>query len=328
MTLPPAPRYHAEVEASRAPGRGMDSGYDGTPYGERVWYGMKSLGIALGGGSLRGAAHIGVLQVLEENGIRPQYMAGTSSGSLVAACYAAGVSPDELEKVALRLTRRDYLDFNWQGMARYLLGLVTGRPVLPAGFLKGNRLERLVYELTRGKRLQDVEMPLAIVAADLNSGKKVVFTNQNIEKEGTATLTVRDALLSEAVRASTCIPVVFVPRRLGVMQLVDGGLREIVPVHELKTMGADYILGVDLQAGKFNKPVKDFHEIISRSIDIMIQETSQLDEQLFADLVIFPDVSNLGLGDLSGIPECIRAGRIAMKKHMARVKAALGRGIQ
>lgn len=288
---------------------------------------MKSVGIALGGGSLRGAAHIGVLQVLLENGIIPQYISGTSAGGLIAACYAAGVSPYELEKVALNLTRHDYLDYNWKGLAGYFWRRLTGRPThLPGGFLRGERLARLVYELTRGKRLQDVAMPLAIVATDLDSGRRVIFTNHPFEIEDTSTIVVRDALLSAAVRASISIPVIFVPYCLTGLQLVDGGLRDIVPVQVLRSMGADYILGVDIQAGKFEQPVNDVPAIIARSIDIMVQETSQLDEQLFADHVVFPELKNIGLGDLAAIPECIRVGRKAMRKNLDEVMKGLGPG--
>lgn len=286
---------------------------------------MKKLGIALGGGSLRGAAHIGVLQVLLENGIQPQFIAGTSAGGVIAACYAGGVSPYDLEKVALKLTRRDYLDYNWQGLARYLLRKVTGRRArLPEGFIKGDRLERLVYKLTGGKWLQDVRLPLAIMATDLASGRKVIFTNSPFEIEGAQVIIIRDALLSAAVRASIGIPVTFIPRCVSGLQLVDGGLKDIVPVQVLKIMGADYVLGVDLQAGKFERPVNDIPTIIARSIDIMVQETSLLDEQLFADYVIFPEVKNAGLGDPAVIPACIRAGRKAMKETIEKVRKDMG----
>ena len=285
---------------------------------------MKSLGIAFGGGGLRGAAHIGVLQVLHENKINPRYISGTSAGALVAACYAAGCTPEQMEREFSTISREDYLDYNWRELVGWGFNFFMRRKARwPYGVIKGDRLERLVYELTRGKTLAEAGLPLAIIAVDLNTGRRVIFTNCNMEIEDTRTIIIKDALLSEAVRASTSIPVTFVPRQWQGLWLVDGGLKDIVPVQALKVMGADYVLGVDLLAGQLEQPVQDMFEIIQRSIDIMVQETSWLDQQLFADHIIFPDVEDIGLGQTEKIPACIQAGRQAMHQALPKVKSGL-----
>lgn len=285
---------------------------------------VKSLGLAFGGGGLRGAAHLGVLQVLHENNINPRYISGTSAGALVAACYAAGCTPEQIEREFSTAGREDYLDYNWRKLAGWGFNCFMKRKArLPYGVIKGDRLEKLVYKLTRGKTLAEAELPLAVTAVDLDTGRRVIFTNCDMEIEDTRTIIIKDALLSEAVRASTSIPVTFVPRQWQGLRLVDGGLKDIVPVQVLKIMGADYVLGVDLLAGKFEQPVQDMFEIIQRSIDIMVQETSWLDQQLFADYIISPEVEDIGLGQTEKIPECIQAGRQAMYQALPKVKSGL-----
>jgi len=285
---------------------------------------MKTLGLALGGGGLRGAAHIGVLQVMHGYGIIPSYVSGTSAGAVVAACYAAGMTPKEMEEEVLRLRAKDYLDYDWQGLGKLLGHIFAGRPAhFPAGFLKGSRLEELLARWTKGKRLSEAGLPLAIVATDLTSGKRVIFTNQRFEVEDSDTIIIREATLSEAVRASASIPVTFVPKELDGLSLVDGALKDAVPVRVLKIMGADYVLAVNLQSRRMERPVRDVPGIVTRSIDIMVEETSFIERQLFADMEIQPEVEKAGLSEVRAIPGIIRAGRRAMRERVGKLKNEL-----
>ena len=204
---------------------------------------MKSLGLALGGGGLKGLAHIGVLQVLIENDVRPAFISGTSAGSIFAALYASGVSPYRMAEIVTGLSKRDYLDYNIQGLIKYLLSFVIpGLNYSLDGLLKGNKIEKLICRLTKGKCLKDANLPLGIIACDIDSGRKVVFTNQVLTLPGPDVI-IEKARMSEAVRSSISIPVTFTPKQYNGMQLVDGGLRDIVPVMITKYMGADYVLG-------------------------------------------------------------------------------------
>jgi NTE family protein len=160
------------------------------------------IGLALGGGAARGFAHIGVIQVLEEAGIRPDLVIGTSAGSLVAALYASGKSGAELAVLARSMDEGAITDWSFPGR----------------GLIRGDALARYVREHTGGKRIEQMKMPLGIVATDLDNGQGIVF---RIGDPGVA------------VRASSAVPAVFQPVRIGAREYVDGGLVAPVPVRML-----------------------------------------------------------------------------------------------
>ncbi|MDD3852217.1 MAG: patatin-like phospholipase family protein [Syntrophomonadaceae bacterium] len=286
---------------------------------------VKSLGLALGGGGLKGFAHIGILQVLEQRGIPINFIAGTSVGSIIAALYASGISPFHMETLALRLQPGDYLDYNYWGMLKHLFGLLKSGYESPLeGIFKGDKIEQLVEKLTRGKTLQDCRLPIAIVACDIDSGQEIIFTNTHIEADQEDLLIIREARLSQAVRASVSIPVTFIPARVYNMQLVDGGIKSMVPVVSLKMMGVPYILAVNLGSPRYRHPVRGIFQIISRSIDILAYETSKTEQQWLADQVIYPQVPAIKLDDLSKVESTIRAGRKAMRHQINLLESGLG----
>ena len=191
---------------------------------------MKSLGLALGGGGLKGLAHIGVLQVLEENSIPISAISGTSAGSIVAALYASGLSPWRMQELAMQLEVKDYIDYDIIAFAKFFWALLLpGVKASLDGLIKGDKLEKLLYKWTRGKTLAQSRIPISIIACDIDSGQEIIFTNQNMEVTGPR-LVIKEALLSEAVRSSTSIPATFVPLQFRGMQMVDGGVKEMVPV--------------------------------------------------------------------------------------------------
>lgn len=282
---------------------------------------MKSIGMALGGGGLKGMAHIGVLEVMQENGLKPQYICGTSAGSIIAALYACGISPYQMQAIALNLKPSDFLDYNLMGTFKYLLSLICHCYEAPLeGIFLGDRLEDMIYELTDGKKLSEVSMPLGIVACDIDSGRKVVFTNRDLEIERSDVLIIKDALISEAVRCSVSIPVTFVPKDFAGLKMVDGGLKEIVPVSIPKIMGADYILSVNLGQEMYDTKVKGIPQIISRTLSILTFETSDIEEEILSDMTIFPGVQGTSLDDTEAIAKIIRAGRRAMRENIEELK--------
>lgn len=287
---------------------------------------MKTLGVALGGGGIRGLAHIGVLQVLSEAKVLPDFVSGTSAGSVIAALWASGISPYQMEELACRLNPEKYLDYNLSGFLRFLLGLILPGPeVTFDGFIKGDRIEKLVYQLTGGKTLAQAGLPLAIIGCDIDSGRMVVFTNQDFAIKDPRVVMVREALLSEAVRSSISIPATFVPLRFQDMQMVDGGLQSMVPVLVQRAMGAEYVLAVNLGQTGYNQPVKGLSEIISRTINILTYETSEMEEQLYADLIIYPQVGQIPVHEMQArAREAIRTGRRAMRKSLDILLAGMG----
>ena len=284
---------------------------------------MKTLGLALGGGGLKGLAHIGVLQILDDNRIPPVYITGTSAGSIFAALYASGISPYQMEDIICSLSTRDYLDYNITGIIKYLLNLV-----LPCydysldGLLAGDKIEKLVNGWTRGKSLADSELPLAIVACDIDSGRKIIFTNHVINLPDSEII-IKDALLSEAVRSSISIPVTFSPKQFQGMQIVDGGLKDIVPVMITKYMGADYVLGINLGKEIYNTKVKGILQIIGRTLSIMTFETSDTEEDFFADMLLHPEVPDVNLTDIKDAAKIIRVGRKVMQANIAHLRREL-----
>lgn len=284
---------------------------------------MKSLGLALGGGGLKGLAHIGVLQVLADAHIKPAFISGTSAGSIIAALYASGISPYKIEHIINGLSSSDYIDYNIMGVIKYLLNLLLpGYDYSLDGIMAGNKIESLVYKLTEGKSLADTLLPLAIVSCDIDSGRKIIFTNRNmdIEKDD---IVIYDALLSEAVRSSISIPVTFQPKQFRGMQMVDGGLKDIVPVMVNKYMGADYVLGVNLGKEIYPTKVSGIPQIISRTVSIMTYETSDTEEEFFADMLLYPGVGDVSLTDLKDAPLIIRAGRRVMRENINKLKTEL-----
>ncbi|MEN9630820.1 MAG: hypothetical protein RJA10_4048, partial [Pseudomonadota bacterium] len=151
------------------------------------------VGLALGGGAARGFAHIGVIQVLEEAGIRPDLVAGTSAGSLVAALYAAGASGRELGQLAVQMDETALTDWSFPGR----------------GLIRGEALARFVRDHTGGRTIEQMKMPLGIVATDLDSGEPILFRSGDV---------------GAAVRASSAVPAVFQPVRISGREYVDGGL--------------------------------------------------------------------------------------------------------
>ncbi len=176
-------------------------------------------GLALSGGGARGIAHIGVLKVLEAYDLQPDYLAGTSMGGVIAAAYASGMSPGEMEQIALEYAA-----------TRKLLQLAD--PTIPRnGLFQGNRLRTFFDQHLQGRTFADLRIPLTLVAVDLNSGQEIH---------------IREGLVADALRATVSIPGLLPPVERDGQRLVDGGLLNNLPVDVVREMGADVVLGVDI----------------------------------------------------------------------------------
>ncbi len=253
----------------------------------------KVVGLALSAGAARGYAHIGVLKVLEREGIPINCIAGSSMGAMVGALYAVGISPDRLAKLALNLKRRHWLDITFPR-----LGLVSGE-----------KLEALLSLLTRGKRIEELSLPLAVVATDLEKGEEVVLTSGSIAR---------------AVRASSAIPGIFAPVRYNGRLLVDGGVLNRVPAQVARDLGADVVIavnvGMELEDGGNRARVNGIFGVIMQSIEVMQREI--LKEKIIeADVVIQPQVGHIGITQFERAEECIRAGEKAAEELLPQMKA-------
>ncbi|WP_027414554.1 patatin-like phospholipase family protein [Aneurinibacillus terranovensis] len=249
---------------------------------------MLSIGLALGAGGARGFAHIGVLEVLEENGVYPAYLAGSSMGSLIAALYACDYTPRMMEKLAVHLKRKHWLDLSMPG----------------TGFVTGEKLRQVVALLTKNQMIEQLARPLSIVATDLLSGERVIF---------------KDGPIYQAVRASVSIPGIFVPYKLGDKLLVDGGVVDRVPIEVAKAMGANLTIGVDVASSASTVPIRSFFDVISQTVDIMEQEIFR-HRVIHADVMISPQVGQFSSTSFTNIDRIIEEGRLAARKMIPEIK--------
>ncbi|WP_374320454.1 patatin-like phospholipase family protein [Aquabacterium sp.] len=249
------------------------------------------IALALGGGAARGFAHIGVLQVLEEQGIKPDLIVGTSAGSVVATLYAAGKSPSELGNMAMTMDESSITDW-----------VFPGRSVM-----KGEALAKFIRSHTGGRQIEQMRIPLGIVATDLNNGQPILF---------------RRGDPGVAVRASSSVPAVFEPVKIGGREYVDGGLVSPVPVRYAKSMGADIVIAVDISAIPEGQPTKGPIDILLQTFNIMGHSISQYELQE-ADVVMRPKLAGVGSADFSARRLSILAGREAALSELAELKAKI-----
>jgi NTE family protein len=236
----------------------------------------KHHGLALGGGAVLGAAHVGVLKALHESNIRIDCIAGTSIGAFVAAFYAFGKTPDEIHEIALKLRWMDISGMSFSGM----------------GLLANKKLGDLVIEHLGEKNIEEAAIPLAMIATDITSGEKVVLNKGSVAK---------------AVMASTAIPGVFCPIELDGRLLVDGGIVENVPIETVRNLGAEHVTGVDLNAGNsYNKP-SHILSVMINSFHFMLKTATQFQTDQ-ADTVIAPDLGKFDMIDTKQVKELINVG--------------------
>ena len=251
------------------------------------------LGLALGGGAARGFAHIGVIQVLEREGIRPDLVVGTSAGSLVAALYAHGLSGAALERAALEMEEAMIADWTV--------------PIFNRGLLRGEALARYVHRMVQGRLIEAMPLPLGILATDLATGQPVLF-----RRGDTAT----------AVRASSAVPGVFSPVSIAGRAYVDGGLVAPVPVEQAREMGAELVLAVDISSPPAPLAQTDPVRVLLQTFTIMGQ-TINRHVLARADVVVRPALDGVASTDFAARERSIAAGRAAMQAALPRLRERL-----
>jgi len=256
---------------------------------------QRSLGLALGGGFARGLIHIGVLKVLEEEGIQISAIAGTSAGAIVGACYCSGLSAADMARIARRLRFKDF--------ARWTLDR--------GGFYSNERVSLFLNHVLPCKDFSQLRTPLAVVATELSSGEPAVFHSGSI---------------ADAVRASCAYPGVFTPVPVNGSLHVDGMLSYEVPTTPLKQMGIDCVLGVLLRAyPNRTAPPRHFLDVIVQCFAIA-QARMSLQWIKDADLLLQPDVNGYAFDQFERADEMIAVGEQAMRDELPALKEALGIG--
>jgi NTE family protein len=251
------------------------------------------IGLALGGGAARGFAHIGVIAALEEAGIKVDLVAGTSAGSLVGAIYASGKTAAQLQDIALRMEEAEITD--------WVL------PLFSRGILRGEALSHYVNRQVNNKLIESLPLPLGIVATDLRSGEGVLFQQGDTGR---------------AVRASSAVPSVFNPVKIGDREYVDGGLVAPVPVRYAKQMGAELIIAVDISSAPEGNASDGALAVLLQTFAIMGKSINSYELQ-GADIVVRPELSGVKGGDFTAKRRAMDAGKLAMQRLMPQLRAAI-----
>lgn len=250
------------------------------------------IALVLGSGGARGYAHIGVIEVLEQQGIRPDFIVGTSAGSIVGSIYASGKSPAELRDIALKLKANDVREVN----------------VSLKGFFDGKKVEDYINEQVHNMPLEKMKIPMYVVATELKDGTRTVFNYGNT---------------GQAVRASASIPSMFVPTKIHDVEYVDGGLVSPVPVQVARELGADVVIAVDILAQPIHTETSNVWGLFNQNINIMQGRLAE-EELKDADIVIQPDLREKAhIFDVKGREMTMQAGADAANEKLAEIQWAI-----
>lgn len=260
----------------------------------------KTLGLALGSGGARGVAHVGFLKALEEEGIKPDYIAGSSMGAVVGGCYAKGMRIEDIRDAAFKLKMGDIVD-------------ISATAITKLGLLRSKKVQKLFLQYLGDVRFEELGIPFCCVATDLYSGTLHVF------EEGSVAL---------AVQASSAIPTVFRPVECDGKLFVDGGILCRVPVDQVKRMGADVVVAMDVLVNT-SKKVDDVRNIVAllmRVFDIMDNNGTQLSRELHGnkcDLLLEPEMEGISPYMVKDLDRAYEEGYNVGKENAEKIKQLL-----
>jgi len=278
------------------------------------------IGLVLSGGGAKGLAHVGVLKIIDELGIRIDYISGTSMGSLVGACYAMGYNGIKLEKIALKFDwygslndkiSRKYISMNEKNTESRYIGtfeLSEKGVKLPSGMVTGQRFLNQITWICRPSLLEknfiNLPTPFLCVATDAVTGETVILDK---------------GYLPDAIRASMSIPTVFAPKKINNRLLIDGGITRNFPVSDVKDMGADIVIGIDVGAPLYKeKELDSFAKIMEQSVSFL-GDKSTIKQRKLCDILILPDVKGHSSMDFDDPVLLIKKGEDAAKKVMPQL---------
>ncbi|MGD7043573.1 patatin-like phospholipase family protein [Jeotgalibacillus proteolyticus] len=249
------------------------------------------IGLALGSGGARGFAHLGVLKVLRDENIPVHMVAGSSMGSLVGAMYCAGHELEDLYRLAHTFRSKFFVDLTIPRM----------------GFISGEKVKQFIKLFTHQKHIEDLDIPLSIVATDIVKAERVVFTKGPVDV---------------AVRSSISVPGIFVPEKVDGRLLVDGGVIDRVPSSVVRDMGADVVIGVDVSQVKRNAEISTIYDVIMQSIDILQSEVLRY-KLSTADVLMSPKVEQFGGKTFQQAADIILLGEEEARKALPAIHQAI-----
>ena len=252
------------------------------------------IGLALGGGGVRGIAHLGVLKALEENQISIDYLAGCSSGSFVGGLYASGVPIDTMIHWAKNFKWRRFISTN----------------LFTHSLLSKRKLERYLYKLIGNANIKNLNKPFLSQATNILTGEAVTFYNQDID-------------LAKVIQASITFPGLFEPYQIGDAHYIDGGVSNNVPIQQLRDIGATCVIAVNITPRSTTEIIpKSIKKTLERSLDLLI---SRLTDQYIkaADIVLLPNVNNISIFDLKHVDTLIESGYFSVLEQLPKIKEFL-----
>lgn len=248
--------------------------------------------LVLGGGGARGFAHVGVLKMLDAQGLRPDLIVGTSAGSVAGALYAAGYNGFDLQQMAFALDRATLADWSMFGK----------------GLIRGDALQKFVNEAVKHQPIEQLKIPFACVATRVDTGQAILFQRGSV---------------GQAVRASSSVPGIFEPTRIGEFEYVDGGLVSPVPIRYARQLGADIVIAVDVSTPPNPAATTGKLDVVMRSFEIMGQSIRAA-ELPQANVVIRPDLTGITSSNFEMKQQAILQGERAALAAMPQIREVLG----
>lgn len=277
------------------------------------------LGIALSGGGIRGIAHAGVLQALEQNGIKPDIIGGTSCGSIVAAMYAMGYSPYHI----LILCER-YGKIISKANAKPILSeihtSIFNKKISLSGLNNGEKMEEICDKLAKRMgiyNLNDFKTPIVIPTVDMVSGKEYVFTNHIPDEKNEEKVYIDNVNVGRAIRASSSFPAYFSPCKHGGCAFMDGGVLNNVPADEVRLQGADKVISVKFHSDKITED-SNLMDVAMKCIDIMGSKISEKSLKM-SDYVLDVYTDKVGLLDYQKVDKCFKYGYDAVQENLSEI---------
>ncbi len=275
------------------------------------------IGLALAGGGVKGAGHIGALKALEENGIKVEYVGGTSIGSMVAALFAMGYNSDEMLKLFKYFSKEVMrIDPNY-----YWTNIKGRRNLMGYGVLSGESIECAMNECARikgFKNITELKMPIVMPTVDIKENKKYVFTNHEYDVTFAEDKYIRDITIGKAVRASASYPGMFAPTIYNKHKFVDGGVIDNLPALEVRKLGAEKVLSIRFGSQTQSDP-KNVFEVALKSIDILFEQRADA-EIASSDFALTLDLQEANVFNIKKIDYCYNQGYIETMENMSKIK--------
>lgn len=278
------------------------------------------IGLALAGGGVKGASHIGVIKALQENDIEIGYIGGTSIGSIVASLYAMGYNTDEM----LKLFRYFSKYIMKVDPKYYWTNVKNKKNFMGYGLISGENIEMAINEcaaLKGIKNMEDLKIPIVMPTVDIKNSQKYVFINHQYDENFKENIYIRDITVGKAVRASSSYPGMFAPTIYENHKFVDGGIIDNLPAQEVRKLGADKVLSIRFSSKNETDP-KNVIEVALKSVDLLFEQRTE-SEIASSDYSITLDLAEASIFNIKKIDYCYNQGYIAAIENMSKIKSML-----